>query len=138
MRGQGRRQRRQRRQRRRGQFLHVSRFLEPTLGLLHHLRPSHGYTLLERLAESGMGSLDPGVVYRALRDMEGRGWVVSLWDAERAQGPPRRVYRLTAQGAQVLNASMQDLQRARSQIDTLVDAYQRHMQEGDGEHHDRE
>lgn len=131
MRGRG------RGQRRRGQFLHVSRFLVPTLSLLLHRRPSHGYTLLERLAEFGMGSLDPGVVYRALRDMEARGWVASLWDAERAQGPPRRVYRLTTHGAQALSTSMQDLRRARGQIDTLVDAYQRHMQEGSGEHHDR-
>ena len=131
MRGKG------RRQRRRGQYLRVSSFLVPTLGLLLHRRPSHGYTLHERLAEFGMGSLDPGVVYRALRDMEARGWVASMWDAEQAQGPPRRVYRLTARGAQVLSASMQDLRGARSQIDTLVDAYQRHMQEGNGDHHDR-
>jgi len=132
MRGQG------RRRRRRGQFLRVSRFLMPALGLLLHRRPAHGYTLLERLAEFGMGAVDPGVVYRALRDMEARGWVTSSWDVEEAQGPPRRVYRLTTEGAEVLRASMEDLRNARSQIDYLVDAYHRHMEEGDGEHHDTE
>ena len=91
-----------RRRQRRGHFLREARFLEPTLCLLLHHSPSHGYTLLERLEEFGLGTMDSGVVYRALRDMEEMGWVTSAWDTEQAQGPPRRVYRLTAQGDQVL------------------------------------
>lgn len=125
-----------RRQRhRRGQFLRQARFLEPTLCLLLHHRPSHGYTLLDRLAEFGLGTMDSGVVYRALREMEEMGWVTSTWDVEQAQGPPRRVYRLTAQGDRVLGDWMRDLRQTRGQIDHLVHRYDRHMAEGDGEHH---
>jgi DNA-binding PadR family transcriptional regulator len=101
---------------------------------LHH-STSHGYTLLERLEEFGLGTVDSGVVYRALRDMEQMGWVTSAWDAEQAQGPPRRVYRLTAQGDQVLGDWVRDLRQTRRQIDHLVETYDRHMEEGDGEHH---
>ena len=126
----GRRQRR-----RRGPFLRRARFLEPTLCLLLHHSPSHGYTLLERLAEFGLGTMDSGVVYRALREMEGMGWVTSTWDVEQAQGPPRRVYRLTAQGDHALGDWMRDLRQTCRQIDHLVDRYDRHMEEGDGEHH---
>ena len=118
-----------------GQFLHRTRFLEPTLCLLLHYRPSHGYTLLERLEEFGLGAMDSGVVYRALRDMEDKGWVTSAWDTELAQGPPRRVYHLTAQGDQVLRGWVGDLRQTRRQIEHLVDIYDRHMEEGKGEHH---
>ena len=124
-----------RRRRRRGQFLRNSRFLEPTLCLLLHHSPSHGYTLLERLEEFGLGTMDSGVVYRALRDMEAMGWVSSAWDTEQAQGPRRRIHRLTAQGDQVLGDWVRDLRGTRRQIDHLVETYDRHMEEGDGEHH---
>ena len=113
----------------------MARFLEPTLCLLLHHSPSHGYTLLERLEEFGLGAMDSGVVYRALRDMEERGWVTSTWDTEQAQGPRRRVYRLTSEGDQALGERVSDLRRTRRQIGHLVDIYDQHMEEGIGEHH---
>ncbi len=111
------------------------RFLEPTLLLLLHYGPAHGYTLLERLGEFGLGGLNPSVVYRALRDMEGRGWVTSTWDTEQTQGPPRRVYHLTALGNEALSLWTQDLQETRRLIDHVLGAYSRHMEEGKGEYH---
>jgi len=111
------------------------RFLEPTLLLLLHYGPAHGYTLLERLGEFGLGGLNPSVVYRALRDMEGRGWVTSTWDTEQTQGPPRRVYHLTALGNEALGLWTQDLQETRRLIDHVLGAYSRHMEEGKGEYH---
>ena len=111
------------------------RFLEPTLLLLLHHGPAHGYTLLERLGEFGLGGLNPSVVYRALRDMEERGWVTSTWDEERTQGPPRRVYRLATPGDEALALWTKDLKETRQLIDHLLAAYHRHMEEGEGEHH---
>lgn len=111
------------------------RFLEPTLLLLLHRGPAHGYTLLERLGEFGLAGLNPSVIYRALRDMEERGWVVSFWDEEQTQGPPRRVYRLTSIGDQALRLWTQDLEETRELIDRLLGSYRRHMEEGEGEHH---
>ncbi|HID88403.1 MAG TPA: PadR family transcriptional regulator [Anaerolineales bacterium] len=111
------------------------RFLEPSLLLLLHHGPAHGYTLLERLGEFGLGGLNPSVVYRVLREMESEGWVVSSWDEERTKGPPRRVYRLTALGDEVLALWTQDLKETRGLIDHLLGAYHRHMEEGKGEHH---
>ncbi|HEY75672.1 MAG TPA: PadR family transcriptional regulator [Thermoflexia bacterium] len=124
-----------RRWRWRGCSRRAVRFLEPTLLLLLHHGPAHGYTLLERLGEFGLGGLNPSVVYRALRDMEGRGWVTSFWDDEQTQGPPRRVYRLTALGNEALALWTQDLEETRRLIDRLLSAYHRHMEEGEGEHH---
>jgi len=118
-----------------GKLRRVVRMLEPTLLLLLHHGPAHGYTLLERLEEYGMGDLNPSVVYRALRDMESKGWVTSTWDEEKTQGPPRRVYHLTELGDDVLAWSSQDLRRARDLIDHLLGVYSRHMEEGEGDYH---
>jgi DNA-binding PadR family transcriptional regulator len=70
-----------------------------------------------------------------LRDMDEKEWMTSSWDVDETQGPPRRVYRLSAQGNEVLGAYMQDLRQTHEQIGDLMDAYHRHMEEGKGEHH---
>ena len=119
----------------RGCSRRMVRFLEPTLLLLLHRGPAHGYTLLERLGEFGLAGLNPSVIYRALRDMEERGWVVSFWDEEQTQGPPRRVYRLTGMGDEALRLWTQDLEETRGLIDRLLGSYRQHMKEGEGEHH---
>jgi len=111
------------------------RMLKPTLLLLLHYGPAHGYTLLEQLRSFGLENLNSSVVYRALRDMEKKRWVVSAWDQEQAQGPPRRVYHLTAVGNQILGSNTQELQKARGMIDHLLGAYAQHMEEGRGEYH---
>jgi PadR family transcriptional regulator PadR len=111
--------------------------LHPTLLLLLHQGPAHGYTLMEQLADYGIVRMNPSAVYRALRDMEDRGWVTSTWDDEETQGPPRRVYRLTDEGDRALSVSMRDLREARRKIGHLVGVYEQHMEEGEGEHHGR-
>jgi DNA-binding PadR family transcriptional regulator len=103
------------------------------LGL--HRGPAHGYTLIEQLRDFGLADLDASAVYRVLRDMEDEGWVTSSWEEEQTQGPPRRVYQLTALGDEVLRWLTQDLRGTRSMIDQLLTSYGRHMQEGEGEYH---
>jgi poly-beta-hydroxybutyrate-responsive repressor len=119
----------------RGASRRAVRFVEPTLLLLLHYRPAHGYPLIEQLSEYGLADIDHSAVYRALRDMEERGWVVSSWVEKQRQGPRRRVYRLTELGDEVLALWTQDLHETRDMIDYLLDAYSRHMEEGEGEHH---
>jgi PadR family transcriptional regulator PadR len=119
----------------RGRGRRAVRMLEPALLLLLHHGPAHGYTFLEQLEEFGLGHLNPSVIYRVLRDMEDRGWVTSTWNEETSQGPPRRVYQITAQGDEMLALWTQDLREARGRIDHLLDTYRRHMEEGKGEYH---
>jgi DNA-binding PadR family transcriptional regulator len=108
---------------------------ESALLLLLHREPAHGYTLLEQLTEFGLGEIAPSVIYRALRDMEARGWVASMWDEEQTQGPPRRIYYITALGDEVLASWVRELDETRQMLDRLVEAYHLHMVEGEGEHH---
>ncbi|MBN1317251.1 MAG: helix-turn-helix transcriptional regulator [Anaerolineales bacterium] len=111
------------------------RMLEPILLLLLHHGPSHGYTLSEKLEEFGLDEMNPSMIYRALRDMEENAWISSTWDAEQAQGPPRRVYHLTASGDEVLNRYTHELIKTKESIDYFLDSYTHHMEYGVGEHH---
>ncbi len=110
-------------------------FLEPTLLLLLHHGSAHGYTLIDNLATYGLENVHPSAVYRTLRDMETKGWVTSSWDMEGGQGPPRRVYRLSAVGDEVLRDYVADLEHAHAQIAGLIHAYYHHIEEGQGEYH---
>ena len=119
----------------RGRGRQAVRILEPALLLLLHHGPAHGYTLLEQLGEFGLAHVDPSAIYRMLRDMEAKEWVASVWNEKQSQGPPRRVYRITALGDEVLVLWTQDLEESRKRVDYLLRVYHRHMEEGEGEHH---
>ena len=119
----------------RGRGRRAARLMESVLLLLLHEGLSHGYALLEQLSEYGLGQIDPSAVYRALRDMEEHGLVASTWDEQETQGPPRRVYRLTALGNEMLALWIADLQETRTRIDNVLERYRQHMQQEQGKHH---
>jgi len=116
--------------RRRGRNL-----LRPTLLFLMHQGSAYGYDLIERLRSFGIENIDPSLIYRALRDMEEEGYIQSTWDEEKTQGPPRRVYTLTAEGDNSLQYYLEDLRTTRGRIDQLLQAYTLHMREGSGQFH---
>ena len=94
--------------------------LEPALLVLLKEQPRHGYPLLADLEALGMSTIHPSVVYRTLREMEGLEWITSDWDTEQTQGPPRRVYRLTDLGEDVLQTWQQELEKSRDMISQLM------------------
>lgn len=124
-----------RRWRQRGCSRRAVRLLNPTLLLLLHQGPAHGYTLIDQLDAYGLDDVNTSVVYRALRDMEEKGWVSSSWDEEQTKGPPRRVYHLTELGDEVLRWWTRDLRETRQMIDNILESHARHMEEGEGAHH---
>ncbi len=94
--------------------------LEPVLLILLKELPRHGYTLLADLETLGMTSIHPSVVYRTLREMEGLEWIVSDWETDQTQGPPRRTYRLTAQGEEALRNWQHELEKTKNLISDLL------------------
>ena len=89
-------------------------YLRPCLLLLLAECTSHGYELLDQMAELGMDRSDPGRVYRCLRAMDEEGLVHSTWEPS-AVGPARRTYRVTDEGREwlhVLAGSVADVSRA--------------------------
>jgi PadR family transcriptional regulator PadR len=111
--------------------------LESVLLLLLHHEPAHGYTLLEEVGDFGLDAMDPSAIYRMLRGMEDKGWVTSTWDEEQSLGPPRRVYRITDTGDEVLATWIQDLDETRKMLNRLVSRYHAHMEVCEGEHYPR-
>lgn len=107
----------------RGRRRNGMRFLRPGLLTLLRRDSGHGYNLLQGLEELGFETegMDPSVVYRALRDMEEGGLVTSQWGDE-SLGPRRRIYSLTRDGEQVASAWVEDLERARAEIDRVLSA----------------
>lgn len=105
-------------------------FLHPCLLLLLHRGDAHGYNLLRGLEEFGfdVNSLNPGLVYRALHEMEREGYVVSEW-GEESLGPRRRVYRLTPGGDAVLSQWVEELRESRRALERLIEAHKTHLEE---------
>jgi DNA-binding PadR family transcriptional regulator len=76
------------------------RFVEPVvLLLLKEKGRSYGYDLSAELQEHALtdAEIERAALYRALRQLELNGNVVSKWETDQS-GPARRVYRLTAKG----------------------------------------
>lgn len=90
----------------------IARLVEPCLLILLQERDSHGYELIGALERFGLDPalLDSGLVYRALRQMEEAGWVLSDWDTT-TPGPARRVYSITPAGRQALEVWREELGR---------------------------
>lgn len=70
------------------------------LAVLSQLRQrQYGYSLRQALAEGGM-PVEEGTLYPLLRRLEAQGLLASEWDTTTA--PPRRYYRLNAEGKRAL------------------------------------
>jgi poly-beta-hydroxybutyrate-responsive repressor len=101
----------------------MRKFLDPTLLLLLAESSAHGYTLLGRMQDFNLDFLNPAVIYRALRQMEDKGWVTSSWDMEHTEGPPRRVYAITTLGEEVLACCARQLESTQDVIQGFLSRY---------------
>ena len=117
-----------------GRRRRVMRFLQPCLLVMLHHGDAHGYNLLNGLGEFGFnpGQKDPSLIYRALREMEEIGLVISQWDQDSSLGPQRRVYQITQNGEDSLAGWVADLLRTRQEIDALIAAYEQVVSQNNG------
>lgn len=71
---------------------------------------THGYDLVEQIdaLAADLVCIDPGSMYRLLREFEELGLVTSNWQTPEA-GPPRRVYVITEQGIEALELAAKSL-----------------------------
>jgi PadR family transcriptional regulator, regulatory protein PadR len=79
---------------------------------------SYGYELMERTAAFGFEAMNPGTLYRTLRQMEKEGVVESKWETSRG-GPARRMYTITDAGEAYLDFWAEALEQYRRNIDTF-------------------
>jgi PadR family transcriptional regulator, regulatory protein PadR len=82
------------------------KWLTPVALVLLKEENSYGYETMERIEkEFGFEEINPGSVYRALRQMENEGLCSSEWDVQaEGGGPPRRMYAITDAGEAYLES----------------------------------
>ncbi len=97
-------------------------FARPCLLLLLAEVPAHGYELIERLRPFGFEINDPASVYKSLRQMEQEGLVTSQWELSE-RGPARRVYSLTSDGRDILEAWALTLEQNRAILGRFLERY---------------
>jgi len=96
----------------------------PCILLLLKEEPSHGYPILEKLADIGVVDveMDPSPIYKVLRLLEEEGLAVSEYESGN-KGPARRVYRLTDKGNEALSVMASRLDRSIDIIRRFQDKY---------------
>jgi PadR family transcriptional regulator PadR len=83
---------------------------------------SYGYELMERMTAFGFGAMNPGTLYRALRQMEKDGMVKSTWETS-GDGPARRMYSITDVGERYLQFWADSLEQYQKMTDTFFRLY---------------
>jgi len=101
-------------------------FIQPWLLLLLSEESAHGYELLDKLNQNeDTRGVDPGFLYRTLRQFEEGGLVKSFWDVE-GRGPARRVYEITVDGIEYLHAWVDHIRGTRERLGRFLETYESH------------
>ena len=94
----------------------------PVILLLLREWSSYGYDLMERMAAFGFAAMNPGSLYRALRQLEKDGMVSSAWDTS-GQGPARRMYSITEAGEAYLKLWASGIEHYRTMMNSFFRLY---------------
>jgi PadR family transcriptional regulator PadR len=106
----------------------VRGFVQPWLLLLLLQKPAHGYELMDRLAQDDESpDVDPGLLYRTLRQLEEDGLVRSTWDTE-GPGAARRRYEVTPEGVEYLHAWAASVRQTHRRLERFLAEYETYFQ----------
>ena len=100
----------------------LDKLIQPAILAVLAKGPLHGYKLAERIGGMPLSKgrkPDVSGVYRALKAMEGRDFVVASWDLSDS-GPTKKSYRLTEAGGQCLFRWIETLKQYRQGITVLL------------------
>lgn len=98
-------------------------WLTPVILVTLREKSSHGYELMERIARLGFEAINPGTLYRKLRQMETEGLCESSWETSKECGPRRRVYALTDAGKAYLSVWAEGCERYQRVLESFFLAY---------------
>jgi PadR family transcriptional regulator, regulatory protein PadR len=85
---------------------------------------SYGYELMQKTAAFWQEALNPGTLYRTLRQMESNGDIESTWETHKP-GPARRMYSITEAGEAYLELWMAALRQHQRNTDAFLRLYYR-------------
>jgi PadR family transcriptional regulator, regulatory protein PadR len=109
-------------ERERGVEVRSRNWLVPVVLLALREWNSYGYELMERASAFGFEAMNPGTLYRTLRQMEKEGIVKSTWETSKG-GPARRMYSITEAGEAYLDFWAAALEQYRRNIDAFFRLY---------------
>jgi PadR family transcriptional regulator, regulatory protein PadR len=90
---------------------------------------SYGYELMEKTQAFWDEALNPGTVYRTLRQMEKNGDIESTWETSE-NGPARRMYSITDAGVAYLDLWIASLEQCQRNMDAFLRLYHRRPDRG--------
>ena len=97
-------------------------YLVPLILLTLREWNSYGYELMERMTTFGFEAINPGTLYRTLRQMEKDGLCESKWETS-SGGPARRMYSITDVGEAYLEMWAAALEQYRRTLDNFFRLY---------------
>src|SRR5215210_6661818 len=97
-------------------------WLEPVILLTLREWNSYGYELMKRTATFGFEAMNPGTLYRTLRQMEENGVVKSEWETSKG-GPARGMYSITDAGEAYLEFWAKSLEQYQRNMDAFFRLY---------------
>ena len=97
------------------------RIIELSLLTLLRKDDGYGYKLANDLIMYNLidKSVNIGVIYRALRNLESKGLIDSYWE-DSDDGPNKRIYRINEKGVIEINHMLELLKERRKHIDTII------------------
>jgi PadR family transcriptional regulator PadR len=119
-------------EKKRGVEVRPRNWLVPVILLALREWNSYGYELMERAAQFGFDAMNPGTLYRTLRQMEKNGMVESTWETSKG-GPARRMYCLTDIGEAYLDFWAEALEQYRRNMDAFLRLYRPSRKQPDEE-----
>ena len=100
----------------------LDKLIQPAILAVLAKGPLHGYRLAERIGGMPLSrgrKPDVSGVYRALKTMEGKDFVLASWDLSE-NGPAKKSYQLTEAGGQCLLHWTETLEQYRQGITVLL------------------
>ncbi|MDR2821049.1 MAG: PadR family transcriptional regulator [Desulfovibrio sp.] len=101
----------------------LPRLIQPAIMAILAREPSHGYRIMEVLAEERLCQNPPpdqAGVYRLLKDMERNGYVEIRRDDHPSGGPARRKFALTEKGVLCLRTWLDTLREYQNSVAELA------------------
>lgn len=97
------------------------RIIELSLLTLLRKDDSYGYKLANDLIMYKLidKSVNIGLIYRALRSLEDKGFIDSDWE-DSDDGPKKRIYSINEKGVTEINHMLELLKERRKHIDTII------------------
>ena len=102
----------------------TDRFMEACLLMLLCEENCHGYNLAEQLSSFGFceEQMNISTLYRTLRCMESKGFVISDWQKGDI-GPKKRIYMITEKGKAELGSRIEVMRMRITNIKKLIKKY---------------